>query len=177
MNQTTKGERMHIGIFGKRNAGKSSLINAISNQDIALVSETPGTTTDPVYKAMEILPIGPVMFIDTAGLDDTGELGEKRVKKSLEVLRKCDYCLIVVSSSEMDSEIELEKQLIGRLKEQKIPSVLVINKTDVQAFDPRDKTRLENELGISVCTVSAKTRSGIDDLKKLIYRGFRCIMA
>lgn len=98
MQDTPKGSRLHISLFGRRNAGKSSLINALTNQDIALVSDVPGTTTDPVYKAMEILPIGPVMLIDTAGLDDVGSLGELRVRKSRQVLDKTDVTLLVVDS-------------------------------------------------------------------------------
>ena len=99
MNQTPSSERVHIGLFGKRNAGKSSVINAVTNQDIAIVSEVRGTTTDPVYKAMELLPLGPVMLIDTPGLDDEGELGALRVQKGLDVLRKTDIALLIVDGS------------------------------------------------------------------------------
>ena len=95
MNTTPKGERIHIALFGRRNAGKSSLINAITGQDLAIVSDVLGTTTDPVYKAMEILPLGPVMLIDTPGLDDEGVLGEERIKKARSVLNKTDLALIV----------------------------------------------------------------------------------
>ena len=96
MQDTPKGERLHIAIFGKRNAGKSSLINALTKQDVALVSDLPGTTTDPVYKAMEILPLGPVVLIDTAGLDDEGQLGLLRVEKSKAVLNKTDLAILVI---------------------------------------------------------------------------------
>ncbi|MDD3074600.1 MAG: 50S ribosome-binding GTPase, partial [Eubacteriales bacterium] len=95
MNNTPRGNRLHIAIFGRRNVGKSSLINAITNQNIALVSDVAGTTTDPVYKSMEILPVGPVVLIDTAGLDDAGKLGELRVKRSFSVLNKTDLVLLV----------------------------------------------------------------------------------
>ena len=98
LNNTPKGERLHIGIFGRRNAGKSSIINAITNQNIAIVSDVLGTTTDPVYKAMEMLPLGPVMIIDTPGIDDEGELGLQRVKASYRVLNKCDVALVTDSS-------------------------------------------------------------------------------
>ena len=99
MNQTPSSERVHIGLFGKRNAGKSSVINAVTNQDIAIVSAVRGTTTDPVYKSMELLPLGPVMLIDTPGLDDKGELGALRVQKGLDVLRKTDIALLIVDGT------------------------------------------------------------------------------
>jgi len=116
MNTTPRSERLHIAIFGKRNAGKSSLINAITNQPIAIVSETPGTTTDPVYKSMEILPLGPVVLIDTAGIDDVGELGKLRVEKTLEVLNKTDIAILVVSDIE---DLSYERQLINLFNEKK----------------------------------------------------------
>jgi tRNA U34 5-carboxymethylaminomethyl modifying GTPase MnmE/TrmE len=100
LNDTPSGERVHIGIFGRRNAGKSSLLNAITGQSLAVVSETAGTTTDPVKKSMEILPIGPVLLIDTPGIDDTGELGEKRVEKTRETLRGTDAAVLVVDARE-----------------------------------------------------------------------------
>ena len=99
LNATPSSERIHIGIFGKRNAGKSSLINAITGQNLAIVSDTKGTTTDPVYKAMEILPLGPVMIIDTPGIDDEGELGAQRVQKAVQVLNKTDIAIIVIDST------------------------------------------------------------------------------
>ena len=99
MQETPQGMRLHIAIFGRRNAGKSSLINALTNQDLALVSNVPGTTTDPVYKAMEILPLGPVMLIDTAGIDDEGELGLLRVEKTMQVLNKTDLAVFVMDAS------------------------------------------------------------------------------
>lgn len=108
MNTTPRGNRLHIALFGRRNAGKSSLINALTNQELAIVSEFAGTTTDPVYKSMEILPLGPVVVIDTAGLDDIGELGQLRVAKSLEVLAKTDLALIVMDVQNGCGEPELE---------------------------------------------------------------------
>ena len=98
LNTTPAAERIHIGIFGKRNAGKSSLINAITSQNLAIVSEQKGTTTDPVYKAMELLPLGPVMVIDTPGIDDEGELGKLRIEKAYQVLNKCDIVLLDVDA-------------------------------------------------------------------------------
>ncbi len=148
MNTTPKSERLHIGIFGKRNAGKSSLINAITGQSLAIVSSEAGTTTDPVYKAMEILPIGPVMLIDTAGLDDAGELGKERIAKTYEVLSKTDIALIVTA----DGIGEFEKNLERELKSRAIPYLIVHNKCDVTGY--------EGELAIS-----AKTGEGIDALK------------
>lgn len=129
MNDTPKGERLHIGIFGKRNAGKSSIINALTNQSVAIVSDTLGTTTDPVYKAMELLPIGPVMIIDTPGIDDEGEMGEKRIKASYAVLNKCDTALVVVSAE--DGITDCERGLLEKIKEKKIPYAVVFNKCDL----------------------------------------------
>ena len=129
LNQTPSSERIHIGIFGKRNAGKSSLINAITGQEAALVSEIKGTTTDPVYKPMELLPLGPVVFIDTPGLDDEGSLGKLRVQKSIVVLEKADLVLLVV-----DGSLGLEKEdaeFIKDLERRKIPSLIVYNKCDL----------------------------------------------
>ena len=110
LNQTPRGDRIHIALFGKRNAGKSSLVNALTNQELAIVSEVKGTTTDPVYKAMELLPLGPVVMIDTPGLDDEGELGEKRVKKAKEVLNKADIALVVIDAAQGISSFEEESE-------------------------------------------------------------------
>lgn len=118
MNDTPKGERLHIALFGKRNAGKSSLVNAITNQELSIVSKVKGTTTDPVYKAMEILPIGPVMFVDTPGLDDEGELGRLRLEKAKDVLGKADVVLIVVDGSDAD-DLTLEYALEEELKKKR----------------------------------------------------------
>ncbi len=130
LNDTPSGERIHIGIFGKRNAGKSSLINALTKQDIAIVSDHKGTTTDPVYKAMELLPLGPVTIIDTPGLDDDGEgeLSTARIAKAYQVLRKCHIALLVVDAS---AGITTEdEKLWTELKNRKLPSLLVLNKID-----------------------------------------------
>ena len=127
MNDTPKGERVQIALFGKRNAGKSSLINAITGQPLSIVSDVKGTTTDPVYKAMEILPIGPVMLVDTPGLDDKGDLGQLRIEKTMEVLGKTDLALIVTDSSKQEN-LDMEKQLEKVLKQQEIPYLWVYNK-------------------------------------------------
>ena len=123
LNATPSSERTHIGIFGKRNAGKSSLINAITGQNLAIVSDTKGTTTDPVYKAMEILPLGPVMIIDTPGIDDEGELGTQRVQKAVQVLNKTDIAILVI-----DSTLGPDKEdtaLLARITEKKLPVIAV----------------------------------------------------
>lgn len=128
LNNTPKGERLHIGIFGRRNAGKSSLINAITNQNIAIVSDVKGTTTDPVYKAMEMLPIGPVMIIDTPGIDDEGELGKERVKASYRALNKCDVALLVIDANLGMTECDIK--LKEKIEEKAIPYIVVYNKCD-----------------------------------------------
>ena len=120
MNTTPKGERIHIALFGRRNAGKSSLINAITGQDLAIVSDVLGTTTDPVYKAMEILPLGPVMLIDTPGLDDEGVLGEERIKKARSVLNKTDLALIVADGNEAAKDFSFEHQILALTKKKNI---------------------------------------------------------
>lgn len=164
MNNTTRGNRLHIALFGRRNAGKSSLINALTNQQVAIVSEIAGTTTDPVYKSMEILPLGPVVMIDTAGLDDTGELGEMRIKKSLEVLAKTDLALLV-----MDAQTgagQLEQEVVKLCQEKDIPVIGVINKIDKFPMDSLGQERFKQQLGIeNLVVVSALTKTGISDLK------------
>ena len=128
LNTTPASERVHIGIFGKRNAGKSSLINAITGQNLAIVSETKGTTTDPVYKAMELLPLGPVMIIDTPGIDDEGALGSLRIQKAYQVLNKTDIALLVIDAAIGPSAEDL--RLIERINAKKIPLLVVINKCE-----------------------------------------------
>ena len=165
MNETPRGERVHIALFGKRNAGKSSMINAITNQDIAIVSNVKGTTTDPVYKAMELLPIGPVVLIDTPGLDDEGSLGALRVAKTKEVLSKTDIALLVVDAKESLSA--LEETLIQELKKRKIPTLLLLNKIDTVEHWEEQKNAVE-KTGFPVIPVSAFTGEGIDSLKNYL---------
>lgn len=154
LNETASANRIHIGIFGKRNSGKSSLINAITGQDIAIVSDVLGTTTDPVQKAMELLPLGPVVIIDTPGLDDVGELGQMRVKKAKDVLRKCDIAIIVCDAS--NGVTDFENDIINECKAREIPHIVVMNKCDIA----------ENDL--SYLHVSALENKNIDVLKEKI---------
>ncbi|MCD5410551.1 MAG: [FeFe] hydrogenase H-cluster maturation GTPase HydF [Clostridiales bacterium] len=170
MNNTPRSNRVHIAIFGRRNVGKSSLINALTNQDIALVSHVAGTTTDPVYKAMEILPIGPVLIIDTAGIDDEGYVGELRVKKTREVLNKADIALIVT-----DLEIgfgEHEKEITRLIKEKNIPAIIVLNKADLydnlDSSELKFKNNMHLDTDIPVVSISSKKREGIERLKEVI---------
>ena len=151
------GDRVHIGFFGRRNAGKSSLLNAITGQKLSVVSSTKGTTTDPVYKTMELLPLGPVMLIDTPGLDDEGALGEQRVKQAKRVLNKCDIAVLVVDSKEGLTECDKELQAV--LKEKNISAVTVYNKSDIK----KRTGLLKNEIA-----VSAETGEGIFELKELL---------
>lgn len=163
MIDTPKANRLHIAVFGKRNAGKSSLVNALTNQSLSLVSDTPGTTTDPVGKAMELLPLGPVMIIDTAGLDDEGALGELRVKKTKEVMDKTDLALLVFTSDSTD--YTLEKQWFNELKERNISIVGVLNKIDIQETSLE---KLSEEFPIPFVKISAKDKKNIGDLKDAI---------
>jgi len=165
MYRTPASNRLHIGIFGKRNTGKSSLINAISGQNIAIVSDIAGTTTDPVYKAMEILPIGPCVLIDTAGIDDEGILGKERVKKTQRVLTKTDVALIVVEPNTLIDEFE--EELITIFKKKNIPFLFVLNKCELEGNSARDYLLKNN---FSFIEVSAKLNLGIDKLKKEIIK-------
>ena len=126
LQKTPSSNRLHIAIFGKRNMGKSSLINAITGQELAIVSEFAGTTTDPVYKAMEILPIGPVTLIDTAGIDDEGSLGKLRVEKTLTIIRKTDIALVITDADGLSS---FDNSVIELLNKSKIPFIIIINKS------------------------------------------------
>ncbi len=166
MNSTPMGNRLHIAIFGKRNAGKSTLINAITNQEIAVVSEVPGTTTDPVYKTMELLPVGPVVIIDTAGLDDEGDLGNLRVKKTYDVMRKTNLAIVVINA--VDGVTQFERAFVKMLKERGITIIGAVNKCDLKKVSEEDMERFKVQLEIPIVAVSAGTKQGIEDLKKLI---------
>ncbi len=166
LNETPRGSRLHIAFFGRRNAGKSSLVNALTNQEIAIVSNVPGTTTDPVYKSMEILPVGPVVIIDTAGIDDTGELGEMRIKKTIGVLNKSDLIILVIDPAQGAGEYESD--LIKKAEEQSVPVIGVLNKIDLLL--EINLPEIEDKLGVRLVPVSATTHTGIEDLKKEIVR-------
>ncbi|ABY93914.1 [FeFe] hydrogenase H-cluster maturation GTPase HydF [Thermoanaerobacter brockii subsp. lactiethylicus] len=168
MNTTPISSRLHIAIFGRRNAGKSSLINALTNQEVALVSDVAGTTTDPVSKAMEILPIGPVVIIDTAGLDDTGELGELRVKKTYEVLNRTDLAILVIDGTIGLSEFE--ENVLKIIRDKNIPVVGVINKKDLSQYSEEDKRKWEEKLKLELIEVSALKKHGIEALKMMLIK-------
>nr|WP_297884167.1 [FeFe] hydrogenase H-cluster maturation GTPase HydF [uncultured Blautia sp.] len=159
MNQTPASERVHISFFGRRNAGKSSVINAVTGQELAIVSNVKGTTTDPVYKTMELLPLGPVMVIDTPGIDDEGELGALRVKKSYQVLNKTDIAVLVVDGT--IGKTDCEETLIRRFQEKNIPWILVYNKSDL--LPSADFSLSSNEI-----LVSAAKKTNIYELKERI---------
>ena len=152
MQQLQKSERPHIAFFGCTNSGKSSLVNAITNQQLSVVSDIKGTTTDPVSKSMELLPLGPVVIIDTAGIDDEGKLGELRIQKTKEVLDKTDIAVLVIDST--IGETEFDKKMISEFEERKIPFIIVYNKTDLTSH--------------SGFAVSALTSKGVNELKEKI---------
>ncbi|MCD8389754.1 MAG: [FeFe] hydrogenase H-cluster maturation GTPase HydF [Oscillospiraceae bacterium] len=158
LNDTPSGERVHIGFFGRRNAGKSSLVNAVTGQDMAVVSDTKGTTTDPVSKAMELLPLGPVMIIDTPGFDDEGTLGAQRVKKARQVLNRADVAVLVVDAAE--GMKPCDRELLALFREKDIPYLVAWNKRDLLAQLPA--LRAEDVY------VSALTGAGVEELKERI---------
>lgn len=158
LNDTPRANRIHIGFFGRRNSGKSSLVNAITGQDLAVVSDIKGTTTDPVYKAMELLPLGPVVIIDTPGIDDEGALGELRVKKSLQVLNKTDIAVLVIDS--LVGKTKEDEELIKIFDEKGINYIVVYNKADLMT---EEIAEIDNGI-----FVSAKTGYNIEELKERI---------
>ena len=200
LNETPRAERLHIGIYGRRNNGKSSLINAITGQNISLVSDFAGTTTDPVYKSMELHGIGPVVFIDTAGFDDEGELGQMRVERTLDAVDKTDIAIVVLSNeniiknknsenslknlnsdiknekSEKENEIvldiEIEKEWINKLKKAKVPYLVVINKIDKISKDDLNaiSKKLEDDLKIKPILTSAVDKKGIELIREELIR-------
>ena len=158
LNETASAERIHIGFFGLRNAGKSSVVNAVTGQDLSLVSDVKGTTTDPVKKAMELLPLGPVVIIDTPGIDDVGELGEMRVKKARQALNYTDIAILV---TEAENELTpAENDLVSLFKDKKIPFIIAYNKSDLRAYVPPATQ--------NIIHVSAKNKTGIHELKEMI---------
>jgi len=175
LNETPSANRIHIAFFGRRNAGKSSLVNAVTGQNLALVSSVKGTTTDPVYKAMELLPLGPVVIIDTPGFDDEGELGKMRVNKAKEVLNKTDVAVLVLDG-ELTSEtpLQAEEEIISIFKAKNIPYIIILNKSDLALHTEDNKHQLcvsvspyDNYLK-NILPVSAKTGLNINLLKEKI---------
>lgn len=164
MNQTPTSERVHISFFGKRNAGKSSVINAVTGQDLAIVSSVMGTTTDPVYKSMELLPLGPVVVIDTPGIDDEGELGALRVRKSYQVLNKTDIAILVVDSTTGKGEEEFA--LLHKFHEKHIPYLVVYNKIDLLSVEKIKNLAMSVRAGEVL--VSAADGMNIQELKEKI---------
>ncbi len=166
LNNTPSSERIHIGFFGMRNAGKSSLVNAVTGQELAVVSDVPGTTTDPVSKAMELLPLGPVLIIDTPGIDDTGGLGELRVKKTRQILNKTDVAVLVTDIT--GSPSEPERELTELFKEKNIPYITVYNKSDLISEEQAAEALKHAEAGENSIIVSALKGKNIYELKELI---------
>ncbi|MFA5327993.1 MAG: [FeFe] hydrogenase H-cluster maturation GTPase HydF [Prolixibacteraceae bacterium] len=162
--QAPKSFRLHIGIFGRRNAGKSSVLNALTSQEVSIVSEIAGTTTDPVEKPMELLPLGPVLFIDTAGIDDSGTLGEKRIEKTKSVFDRTDLGLIVSNNNEWG---EFEEAILGELKGRNIPAIIVFNKSDLYHSGNCILKSFSGEK-IPVVETSAITGAGIQELRQAI---------
>lgn len=162
MQETPRANRLHIGLFGKRNSGKSSLINALTNQETALVSDVAGTTTDPVYKAMEIHGIGPCVFIDTAGLDDEGELGALRIRQTMRAMERTDVALLVCTGDNIEKELEWNRLL----KEKNIPVIWILNKVDLLTDVTSTVRSIEKKCGQVPLAVSTRTKQGMDDIRR-----------
>ena len=165
LNDTSSAQRVHIGFFGRRNSGKSSLVNAVTGQALSVVSDVLGTTTDPVQKSMELLPIGPVLIIDTPGMDDEGELGQLRVEKTRQILRKTDVAVVVMSAVKEPSE--QEKELLTLLQERKVPTILAVNKIDL-AFEQDFEKWKHFAPETAKIFVSAREKKNIEELKNMI---------
>ena len=163
MNQTPNANRLHITLFGRRNSGKSSLVNALTGQDTVIVSPTPGTTTDPVTKAMEIHPLGPCLLIDTPGFDDEGELGEMRVERTLKIIGKTDIALLLCETRDAQ-----EQEWLQRLKERGIPVILILNKADARPDTTELAEQIKAGCGQPPITVSAKDGTGIEAIHHAI---------
>lgn len=156
-----KDNKPHIGIFGRRNSGKSSLINALAGQELAIVSDVPGTTTDPVRKSMEVFGIGPVIIVDTAGIDDEGELGEKRVARSREALKTIDLALLLISANQFG---QVEEKLISAFRKYEVPFMIVHNKSDLSDLEDKLHSRLLNEYQVPVLNLSARFQPELEEL-------------
>jgi [FeFe] hydrogenase H-cluster maturation GTPase HydF len=163
---TQKGFRLHICIFGRRNVGKSSLMNAITRQQVSIVSATAGTTTDPVEKPMELLPIGPVLFVDTAGVDDEGALGEQRIERTRQVIARSDLALLVTEPGRWSA---FEEQVLAELSARRVPVLIVLNKIDL-CPPPDDDLRYFEQQHLSVVAISASTGQGLDELRTQLQR-------
>jgi [FeFe] hydrogenase H-cluster maturation GTPase HydF len=161
----SKDIKPHIGIFGRRNNGKSSLINILTGQDIAIVSEIAGTTTDPVKKSVEIFGIGPVIIVDTAGIDDSGELGEKRISKSLQVIRTIDLAVILIANNTFG---DFEKHLIKEFAKFDVPYIIIHNKSDIEALNPSCMAEIKKVSDCAVCDFSARNPEKFDDVVELL---------
>ena len=164
LNNTPTANRLHIALFGRRNSGKSSLINALTGQDTALVSDIPGTTTDPVSKAMELHGIGPCVIIDTPGFDDEGTLGEMRIERTLKAIERTDIALLFCE----ESELQVEKEWMQQLKAKNIPVILILNKTDIRKNIPSIIEEIESVLLQKPVAVSAKDKKGLEDIRLAI---------
>ena len=164
LNDTPSGNRIHISFFGRRNAGKSSLVNAVTGQELAVVSDTKGTPTDPVYKAMELLPLGPVMIIDTPGIDDEGELGELRIRKTKQVLNKTDIAVLVVDGTE--GIRKEDRELMKLFDEKQVPYLVVFNKVDLEGT--KECYSQAEDKGENIIYVSAVKKTNVNELKEKI---------